>query len=72
MNTRQTIEAALDAGKLKCRMANGNLWQCRRNGRTQTWKTRPDDFRIPIKIGFKSYGNITPQSLDSEELVIEA
>ena len=68
---RQTVEAALDAGNLYCKMHNGNLWQCRRNGRTQTWKTRPNDFRIPIKIGFKTYGNITPQSLTSEELLIK-
>jgi len=67
---RATIEAALDAGRLRCRMYNGNLWQCRRNGRTQTWKTRPNDFRIPIKIGYKTYGAITPENLDSDELVI--
>ena len=32
----------------------------RRNGATQRWAKRPDDFRIPIKIGFRGYGNITP------------
>ena len=68
--TRQQVEIALDNGQLYCRMANGNFWLCRRNGKTQTWKRRPDDFRIPIKIGFRVYGNITPHSLSSEELVI--
>ena len=34
------------------------LW--RRNGATQTWRTRPDDFRIPVKYGMRSYGSITP------------
>lgn len=67
---RTTIESALDAGRLRCKMGNGNLRQCRRNGRTQTWKTRPNDFRIPIKIGYNTYGEITPQSLNSDELVI--
>ena len=31
----------------------------RRNGKTQTWRTRPGEFRIPIKIGFRGYGAIT-------------
>lgn len=31
----------------------------RRNGRTQTWVTRPDDFRIPVKYGLRSYDAIT-------------
>lgn len=30
----------------------------RRNGKTQTWKTRPDLWRIPIKYGLYGYGNI--------------
>ena len=32
----------------------------RRNGKTETWKTRPDDFRIPVKHGLKSCGQIHP------------
>lgn len=31
----------------------------RRNGKTQTWKTRPDEFRIPVKYGLYDYYNIT-------------
>lgn len=34
----------------------------RRNGQTQVWKTRPDDFRVPIKHGLKHCANITPAS----------
>lgn len=30
----------------------------RRNGATQTWKTRPDDFRVPVKYGLRQYGQI--------------
>lgn len=68
--TRNELETALDAGKLKVRMANGNLWAVRRNGRTQTWKTRPDEFRIPIKYGFRGTGAIDHNSINSDELVI--
>lgn len=31
----------------------------RRNGKTQVWKTRPNDFRVPVKYGLYEYGNIT-------------
>lgn len=31
----------------------------RRNGRTQTWVTRPNEFRIPVKFGLRSYSQIT-------------
>lgn len=30
----------------------------RRNGATQTWKTRPNEWRIPVKYGMYSYGQI--------------
>lgn len=36
-----------------------NIVKYRRNGRTQTWKTRPDEFRIPVTHGLKGYGQIT-------------
>lgn len=30
----------------------------RRNGVTKTWKTRPDEFRIPVKFGMYGYDYI--------------
>jgi hypothetical protein len=30
----------------------------RRNGATQTWKTRPNEYRIPVKHGMRDYGQI--------------
>ena len=32
------------------------LW--RRNGATQTWKTRPEDFRMPVKHGLRDYSAV--------------
>jgi hypothetical protein len=32
------------------------IW--RRNGKTKVWKTRPSEFRIPIKWGLYRYGYI--------------
>lgn len=34
----------------------------RRNGATKTWKTRPDDWSVPVKYGLKNHGYITPQN----------
>ena len=56
-------EAALDQGKLFAEMTGGKFWLARRNGKTQTWKTRPFDFRIPVKCGLRSCGQLTPYTL---------
>lgn len=61
--TRQELEAALDAGRLSHSMGNGKFWKIRRNGKTQTWKTRPNEFRIPIKAGLRATGNLTQDSI---------
>lgn len=34
----------------------------RRNGKTQVWKTRPNEFRIPVKYGLYEYYNITDKN----------
>ena len=54
-----TIEAALAGGNLWAAMRNGRYWKVRRNGRTQTWKRDPARFRIPVKAGLKSCGEVT-------------
>lgn len=42
------------------RNADGTAVRCRANGKCQTWKTRPDDFRLPVKYGLKFCFYITP------------
>lgn len=37
---------------------NGRSNRWRRNGVTKTWKTRPGEFRIPVKFGMYGYGYI--------------
>jgi hypothetical protein len=59
---RQEIETALANGLLWARMGSGNLWKLRRNGKTQLWKTRPDEFRIPVKAGLRATGSVTQDS----------
>jgi hypothetical protein len=38
---------------------DGSPLRTRRNGKTQTWKRKPNDFRIPVKYGLYEYYNIT-------------
>ena len=38
-------------------IATGSRW--RRNGATKVWKTRPMEFRVPVKFGLYAYGYIT-------------
>jgi len=40
-------------------------FSCRRNGKTKTWKTRPDEFKIPVKRGLYIYGYITHKDYSS-------
>lgn len=37
----------------------GKVYRWRRNGKTQTWKTRPDEFKVPVKYGLYQYAYIT-------------
>lgn len=67
-----TIERALERDELFIAVTNGrNLrwWRARRNGRTQTWKTRPNDYRIPIKAGLRVYGEITHNTPDDSFVI---
>ncbi len=33
--------------------ADGTALRCRVNGKCKTWKTREDDFRLPVKYGLR-------------------
>lgn len=34
--------------------------RCRANGKCQTWVTRPEDFKLPVKHGLRNTFYITP------------
>ena len=38
--------------------ADGTPMRVRVNGKVKTWKTRPDDFKIPVKYGLKTCGYV--------------
>lgn len=57
--SREEIETLLDKRELCVRINSGRVWDSlRRNGATKLWKTRPAEFRIPIKYGFRGTGYI--------------
>lgn len=65
--TRSEIESALDAHRLEVQLLNRRWWKVRRNGKTKLWKTRPDEFRIPIKYGMYGFGYITEENMSDPE-----
>ncbi len=57
-----TKEQAVTAGRFhhvsRNQGRNGECLRVRRNGATQTWVTRPTEWRIPIKWGMRDYSQI--------------
>ena len=43
--------------------SDGTPTRCRVNGACKIWKTRPDDFRLPVKHGLKLCFYITPENM---------
>lgn len=41
---------------------DGSPMRCRVNGKCKVWKTRPDEFRLPVKYGLKSCFYITEEN----------
>ena len=60
--TLEEIETALANGHLWARMGGGRFWRLRRNGATKRWKREPSRFRIPVKAGLRSCGEVNEGS----------
>ena len=71
-----TKEQAIKAGEYSgtvlhhatAKGGDGTPARCRSNGKCKTWKTRPDDFQLPVKYGIKMCFYITPANADSWNL----
>ncbi len=44
------------------RNADGTPVRCRASGKCQTWKTRPNEFKLPVKHGLRDSFYITPEN----------
>lgn len=47
---------------------DGTPVRCRSNGKCKTWKTRPEEFRLPVKYGLRTCFYITEQNAHEWEL----
>lgn len=69
-----TKEQALTENRFKFKISNprhksyGEYRSCRRNGKTKTWKTRPDEFKVPVKYGLYEYFYITHENAGEFEV----
>lgn len=57
-----TLEQAQTVGTFYHKVArnrDGSAVRCRANGKCKTWKTRPGEFRLPVKYGLRDYFYIT-------------
>ena len=53
------LECAVTYGKTGKAQPRASIFEWRRNGATKTWKTRPNEYRIPVKYGIRDYRYIT-------------
>jgi len=44
---------------------------CKVNGQLKTWKTRPGEYRLPVKHGMRGYGEVTPENISQFHLESE-
>jgi len=53
----------------KNKNADGTPQRWKVNGKVKTWKTRPNEVKIPVKYGLYAYDYITHNDLDLVDLV---
>jgi hypothetical protein len=72
--TKEEVESALDSHKLYVKLQNGRAWQARRNGKTiNKAKNMPiGSWRIPVKYGFKNFGQLTPENASEDFIEIRS
>jgi hypothetical protein len=61
---RQNCESANRFEHVSMKNADKTPLRVRRNGKTKLWKTRPNEFKIPVKYGMYEYSYITHENCD--------
>lgn len=57
--TFESVESTREFWNRTARNSDGSPLRCRANGRVKTWKTRPNEFRLPVKYGLRECFYIT-------------
>lgn len=60
MVTKQQAMTATRFEHVSIKNSDGTPARCRSNGACKTWKTRPEDFQLPVKHGLKNHFYLTP------------
>jgi len=68
MVTKAQAMTARNFVHVRLKNADKTPVRCRANGTCQTWKTRPDDFKLPVKYGLKECFYITPANAGDWEV----
>jgi hypothetical protein len=55
----ESVATASEFWHRTARNADGTPVRCRKNGQLKLWKTRPTEFRLPVKYGLREYFYIT-------------
>lgn len=64
MVTREDALKSVRFEHIIAKNSDGTPVRCRANGACKTWKTRPNDFRLPVKYGLKTSFYLTPSNAD--------
>lgn len=67
----QAIKTCGEFWHREARNADGTPLRAKRSGNTQTWKTRPNEFKIPVKYGMRQHFYITPQNAHQWAAAVE-
>ena len=62
--TRENCEKLNRFEHITAKNADGTRLRARRNGKTMTWKRKPESFSIPIKHGLRNFGYIVNKTSD--------
>lgn len=64
MATKIEIQTAKSFAHKTLKNADGSAMRCRASGKCQTWKTRPNEFKLPVKYGLYNSFYITETNAD--------
>ena len=62
MVTKEQAMIARNFEHVSVKNRDGTPARCRANGMCKTWKTRPEDFKLPVKYGMYQCFYITPDN----------
>lgn len=67
---RKDFEQSLAAGNVYVHVGGERYWQARRSGKTKFWPSRPLEFSVPIKMGFRDHARVTHNEYKTDSVRI--